>query len=210
MQQKGKYLVIEGTDGSGKTTVSAQVIKKLRDRGITVWAIHEPGSTPIGEAIRAIVKDGNLERTALTELLLFTASRTELIEQIQQKLNSGVWVVSSRNYLSSIIYQGLARGLGMDYVQKICDDLLPDFYRNPDLTVIIDVDIATASGRRQQRDFSASRQDAFESRDDHFQQQLIDGYRTIADKNQLPLLNGSNSIEQLADQIDNLIREHLC
>lgn len=206
----GKYIVIEGTDGSGKSTVSAKLIEKLKaEEGVKVWSIHEPGSTPIGEAIRTIVKDASLERTAMTELLLFTAARAELADEIRHQLEAGVWVISSRNYLSSIVYQGAGRGLGMDYVQKVCDDLLPDFYVHPDLTIVIDVDTQTASDRRHQRDAEASKRDAFESCDETFQQKLVDGYRTIASKQSLPILDGRHSIDQLTDEAYELIRSRL-
>lgn len=207
--QQGKYVVIEGTDGSGKSTIGAEVIKRLEAEGIAVWAAHEPGSTPIGEAIRTIVKDASLERSPLTELLLFTAARAELAELIKQKLEAGMWVVSSRNYLSSVVYQGAARGLGMDFVQQICDDLLPDFYLKPNLTVVIDIDTEIASKRRQNRDQSASKLDTFESQDEAFQRKLVEAYRQVAAKHQLPLINGDNAVEQVADEVHSLVSSHL-
>lgn len=207
--QQGKYVVIEGTDGSGKSTIGAEVIKRLEAEGIAVWAAHEPGSTPIGEAIRTIVKDASLERSPLTELLLFTAARAELAELIKQKLEAGMWVVSSRNYLSSVVYQGAARGLGMDFVQKVCDDLLPDFYLKPDLTVIVDIDANLSIERRLARDGNKANRDAFESQDEAFQRKLVEAYRQVAAKYQLPLINGDNAVEQVADEVHSLVSSHL-
>ena len=86
---------------------------------------------------------------------------------------------------------------------------MPDFYIHPDLTIVIDVDTQTASDRRQQRDAEASQRDAFESRDETFQQKLVDGYRTIASKKSLPILDGRHSIDQLADEAYELIRSRL-
>lgn len=203
--QQGRYVVIEGTDGSGKSTIGVEVIKRLEAEGVKVWAAHEPGSTPIGEAIRSIVKDASLERSPLTELLMFTAARAELAELIKQKLEAGVWVISSRNYLSSVVYQGAARGLGMDFVQKVCDDLLPDFYLKPDLTVIVDIEAELAIKRRLTRDSAATKRDAFESQGEAFQRKLVDAYRQVAAKYQLPLVNGSDSVEQVADEVYSLI-----
>lgn len=207
--QQGKYVVIEGTDGSGKSTIGAEVIKRLEAEGIAVWAVHEPGSTPIGEAIRTIVKDASLERSPLTELLLFTAARAELAEVIKQKLDAGAWVVSSRNYLSSVVYQGAVRGLGMDFVQKVCDDLLPDFYLKPDLTVIVDIDANLAVKRRLARDGNKANRDAFESQDEAFQRKLVEAYRQVAAKHHLPLINGDNAVEQVADEVHSLVSSHL-
>lgn len=207
--QQGRYVVIEGTDGSGKSTIGVEVIKRLEAEGVKVWAAHEPGSTPIGEAIRSIVKDASLERSPLTELLMFTAARAELAELIKQKLEAGVWVISSRNYLSSVVYQGAARGLGMDFVQKVCDDLLPDFYLKPDLTVIVDIEAELAIKRRLTRDSAATKRDAFESQDEAFQRKLVEAYRQVAAKYQLPLVNGSDSVEQVADEVHQLIQSLL-
>lgn len=205
----GKYIVIEGTDGSGKSTVGAELIKKLEAVGIKVWAAHEPGSTPIGEAIRTLVKDASLKRSALTELLLFTAARAELAEAIRQKLEAGTWVVSSRNYLSSLVYQGKAGGLGVEFANQVSHQTLPDFYLQPDLTVVIDVDNQLAVQRRQDRDSQASQQDAFESRDNDFQQRLVEGYRQLATQQALPLIDGRGSIEAITEQVYGLMRQRL-
>lgn len=209
MKKLGNYIVLEGTDGSGKSTIITRLANKLEVDGIKVWTAHEPGSTPIGEAIRTIIKDINLERTALTELLLFTAARSELAHKIKEKLMNGTWVISSRNYLSSIIYQGEAGNLGADFVQQLSKQLLPDYYLKPDLTIILDINPQVAEARRQSRNAKASQRDIFESRDSDFQQQLITGYQKIADELQLPLINSRDSVEAVTEQVYDLIKQHL-
>lgn len=207
---RGKYIVIEGTDGSGKSTVQENLSQWLKAQGKVVWDAHEPGSTPMAEAIRTIVKDGTLKRTPMTELLLFTAARLELIDEIRRRLAQGEWVMSSRNYLSSIVYQGKARGLGVDKVMNICHKFLPKDYLMPNMMIVIDVAIDTASTRREQRDRQAMQADAFESEGTEFQTALINGYREIAQKLAVPLIDGNGSANEVCQKVISLVSEQLC
>lgn len=203
----GRYIVIEGTDGSGKTTICTELARQLSEQGIDIWLAHEPGGTAMAEAIRSLVKDGQLERQPMTNLLLFMAARVELIAQIEQCLEAGQWVIASRNYLSSIAYQGIAQGLGEEMVVRVCQQFLPERYLQPDLTAIIDVDYQLAEARRRGRDRAAAKRDAFESREVEFQQKLVQAYRHLASRYQLPLLDGRASVVDLTKQINQLIAE---
>lgn len=203
----GRYIVIEGTDGSGKTTICTELARQLSEQGIDIWLAHEPGGTAMAEAIRSLVKDGQLERQPMTNLLLFMAARVELIAQIEQRLEAGQWVIASRNYLSSIAYQGIAQGLGEEMVVQVCQQFLPERYLQPDLTAIIDVDYQLAEARRHDRDRAAAKRDAFESREAEFQQKLVQAYRHLANRYQLPLLDGRASVVDLTKQINQLIAE---
>ncbi len=208
--KKGKYIVIEGTDGCGKSTVQQAIINKLQsEAGLTVVSVNEPGSTALGQKIREIVIDASLPKTPLTELLLFTTARVEIARTILQQLDQGCWVVSSRNYLSSIVYQGLAGELGEAFVDDLSRQLLPVGYIETDLTIILDVDSEVAKKRRLNRDAAASYKDAFESRDELFQQKLIDGYRHLANSRNFPLISSNQTPEAITQQIYQIILERL-
>ena len=104
--ERGKYIVIEGHDGTGKSTQAERIRDRLQKEGIDSVEFHEPAGVPIADAIRTVIKDGSLERDGETNLLLFTAARHEIWKHAEKELALGKWVVSARNYYSSLAYQG--------------------------------------------------------------------------------------------------------
>ena len=124
------FITFEGHDGSGKSTQAALLADWLRGRGHEVLATREPGGTPLGEAIRDLVLHG-LEMTAWAEAALFASARAEHVERaIRPALERGAWVVCDRYVDSSIVYQGIARGLGVEPVLElnrvVTGGLMPD------------------------------------------------------------------------------------
>lgn len=196
----GKYIVIEGIDGTGKSTIQQSLLTKLTERKIDTVTVHEPGDTPIGEAIRQILKNPQLERQNQTELMLFTAARIELWPIIRQHLDDGKWVISDRNFLSSIVYQGWSQGeLAAYQVTKFLADNLDKRYLKPDLTVILDSNLDTAKQRLNQRD--GNNQDAIESRGTDYYNHLIKAYRQLATDHHLPLIDSSRPIDKVFDDV---------
>src|SRR5680860_1336148 len=103
----GKYVVIEGHDGTGKSTQVSLIRQRLLQHDVESIEFHEPAGSPIADAIRNVIKDGNLERDATTNLFLFSAARHEIWKtQALPALELGKWVIASRNYYSSLAYQG--------------------------------------------------------------------------------------------------------
>ena len=135
----GVFIVFEGGDGGGKSTQVARLVESLREDGRLVVSTREPGGTPIAEKIRRVVLDPeNRELCDRTEALLFAAQRAEHVHHVvRPALIRGEIVVSDRYMDSSIIYQGLGRGLGRDAVRELnlwaTEGLLPD------LTIVLDV-----------------------------------------------------------------------
>nr|WP_244986344.1 dTMP kinase [Rosenbergiella epipactidis] len=138
---KSKFIVIEGLEGAGKTTVRDKVVSELHAHGITdIVFTREPGGTPLAEALRQIVKEGieGESITANAELLLLYAARVQLVETvIKPALARGAWVVGDRHDLSSQAYQGGGRGLDTVMMQTIKQSVLGDFA--PDMTLYLDV-----------------------------------------------------------------------
>ena len=136
----GKFIVIEGLEGAGKSTAIAHVCKVLNERQLTSQTVREPGGTPLAEALRELVKQHWQERIAeQTELLLMYASRVQLVTNvIKPALASGHWVVGDRHDLSSQAYQGGGRGIDLCLIQQIKSAVLADF--NPDITLYMDID----------------------------------------------------------------------
>lgn len=136
---KGKFIVIEGIDGSGKTTQALRLKQKLLDRGYTILHIREPGSTKIGEEIRRILlsKDyGDIHPR--TEALLFMAARNELCQkEIIPALKNGKIIILERFHPSTICYQGSQEGITRKEIEKLALLATPDI--NPDLIIILDI-----------------------------------------------------------------------
>jgi dTMP kinase len=143
---RGRLLTIEGIDGVGKTTHAALVADYLREHGLLVRTFREPGGTELGERLRHLIKDG-AARSPLAELLLFAASRAELVANVlKPALQENCFIVLDRFTDSTFAYQGALKQIPEDILDAICraaaDGLVPD------LTFWLDLDPADALNRR--------------------------------------------------------------
>lgn len=165
------FISLEGIDGSGKTTQARLLAKAL---GEDVVLLREPGGTETGERIRALIKDPALELDPLAELLLFCAARAELVaEVIGPARQRGGDVVCDRFSDSSVAYQGVARGLGTDRVEEICDLATGGVW--PDLTLLLRIDPDRAAARIGRRTA-----DRFEGEGIELQRRVAEGYGEVA------------------------------
>ncbi|WP_305370981.1 dTMP kinase [Photobacterium leiognathi] len=138
----GKFIVIEGLEGAGKSTAINQVMDTLAQHGINdPVSTREPGGTPLAEQMRALVKEGHPDEplTDMAELLLLYAARIQLVDNvIKPALNQGKWVIGDRHDMSSQAYQGGGRGFDKALMENLRDTVLGDF--RPDLTIYMDID----------------------------------------------------------------------
>ena len=143
----GRFIVVEGIDGSGKSTVAARVVDDLTRRGRKVLRTREPGGTPLGEKIRALLLDaGNSEMVPFTELFLYMASRAQLVDEvIRPSLRKGIDVVCDRYYYSTAAYQGAAGRVGIPVVLAVAEKIAK--FERPDLVALLDLDPAVARRR---------------------------------------------------------------
>lgn len=205
--KQGKYVVIEGTDGTGKSTQAENICHRLNKFGIATVAFHEPDGVEISHELRNIIKNGKLERSALTNLLLFSASRREnWLQKGQAALKSGAWILSSRNYISTMVYQGYGEGLDLDLIEQITELATDKHYMDPDHCIILDIDDEAERNHRIARRGQLDNLDTFESRDNSFQASVIEGYRSIAKTKSLPVISASQPIDDITDQIWEIIR----
>lgn len=172
------FVTLEGIDRSGKTTQAAMLAEALGPRTLLV---REPGGTPAGERIRALLKDPDLELDPAAELLLFAAARAELCRTVlAPALAEGRDVVCDRFIDSTAAYQGVARGLGLETVEALNDFVIGDCV--PDLTILLRVDPDEAFRRGQQRLAAGGEDgaDRFESEGAGLQRTVASAYDDLA------------------------------
>ena len=143
----GQFIAFDGPDGSGKSTQIARFVERYLQEGLVVKEVREPGGTLIGEQIRGILLDpSNEEMTPLSEMLLYMASRAQLVEQeIKPALQRGELVVADRFVSATLAYQGTAGGLPVDWIQQVAEVAVAGCW--PSLTLILDVGDQIAAGR---------------------------------------------------------------
>jgi len=190
MSERGEYIITEGTDATGKSTVADALARKARKAGHEVIRVDEPDSAfnkegevlvPIASELRRIIKNGDLGRTALTNVLLFSASRLENWEQaVKPALERGAWVIGARNWLSTLVYQGYGEGFDLNTIRDITRSTMDDEYLRPDHLFILDLEDEDERTRRLNDRGPLETPDTFESRGDDFQLSLRQGYRTIS------------------------------
>jgi dTMP kinase len=173
------YVVFEGPDGGGKSTQAQRLGAWLRREGHDVVHLREPGSTPVGEALRDLLLDPSTgEMSGLTEALLFTAARAELIRSvIQPALRAGSVVLVERCYLSTWVYQGVAappaQAVPLPLLRELTGRALGETW--PDRILVLDVDY----GERVRRTEGAA-EDRIEARGRDYHEQVRAGYRQLA------------------------------
>lgn len=203
----GKLIVFEGPDGSGKTTILKNVNQKLTEQGYNIRVVREPGGTEISEKIREIIIDNdNINMAAKTESLLFAASRAQLVEEkIRPGLENSEIILCDRFVLSSLLYQGVGRGLGIDEVKKINDFATGDI--NPDLTIFFNIDYKTALIRKR-ANFSPDR---LENEEFDFHKKIFDAYLDIAEKykDDIKQVDATRSIDEVSSDVLKLIKDLL-
>ncbi len=143
----GRFIVFDGPDGSGKTTQFARFVSYCRDAGIDMCEVREPGGTTIGEQIRAILLNpDNIEMSLRCEMMLYMASRAQLVEErIRPALDRGQLVLADRFLSSTLAYQGAAGGLSEAEILAVGKVAVGSIW--PDLTIIVDVDEGVAVRR---------------------------------------------------------------
>ncbi len=207
----GRFITFEGPEGSGKSTQIKRLAEKLEAEGIKVVCTREPGGTATGEAIRNILQhDAAGEPLGEhAELLLFTASRAQLMDQVVlPALGRGEWVLCDRFIDSTMAYQGFARGMPIDTLDRINDFAING--RKPDLTLLLDLDIEYGFQRLEKRysDGKGSA-DRFEREARDFHLRVRDGYHQLAKREpaRFRIVDASQSVDEVASNVWNVVKE---
>jgi thymidylate kinase len=211
MADRGIFITFEGMDGCGKTTQMRRLARRLKREGRSVLQTAEPGGTEIGSQIRGILLDSkNRELSPTAELLLYFAARAQNVDQwIVPALSQGTIVLSDRFTDSSLVYQGCGRGLGAETVLAL--DRIACRGLKPDLTLLIDVDLATSLARAQARNLRGNRRDRMEEQDAAFYEKVRDSYLALAaqEPDRFHIIDGRDKLESVAEQIWKVVSAHV-
>ena len=194
------FITFEGSEGCGKSTQVKLLTARLERSGIPFLVTREPGGTPIGELIRELLQFApqSAVMTPETELLLFEASRAQLVrEVIKPALENGKCVIADRFFDSTTVYQGRARKLDDKIVQQLNVFAIGDCH--PDITFFLDVDFETARDRMK----GPRRPDRMEQQPDQFYEEVIKAYRQLAkrESKRVVQVDGSRSADEIESEI---------
>ena len=203
---KGLFIVMEGPDGSGKTTQINLLEQYLKEAGYECLITREPGGTVIGEEVRELILNPEYkEMSPVTEMLLYAASRAQLVhEVIGPALEAGKIVISDRFVDSSIVYQGIARNLGISTVGAVNAPGI-GIYR-PD--GIFFIDLSEAEGIRRKK--NQKKLDRMEQESIDFHHLVSEGYRKVlAERPEVIKIDGGKDIDVIQKKIRNHVDELL-
>jgi len=196
------YIVIEGQDGTGKSTQVRLLADFFKKQGNEVAVIDEPdGDLPQAHEIHDLIlthgKEYNMD--AMTNVLLFTAARVELWKKIAEPiLRRGGIVISARNWWSTLAYQGYGEGVSRNKIIRLTKDALPEFYWRPDFGVILTVSDEIRLERQKNRGKDT---ETFEAKKEDFQKKVNDAYPKIAKEFNVPMVDASGTIEEVFSAI---------
>ena len=194
------YIVIEGQDGTGKSTQARLLQEYFEKQGKKVVVMDEPdGDLPQCHDLHDMILTRGYDLDPLTNVLLFTAARVELWRKIAEPtLKAGGVVISARSYWSTLAYQGYGEGVSRNKIIKVTHEALPEKYCRPDKGFILTVSDKVRLERQGTRGKS---QETFEAKPDEFQQKVNNAYPKIAKNFNIPMIDASGTIEEVFELI---------
>ena len=190
------YIVIEGQDGTGKSTQAELLKKHFEEQGRDVVMLEEPdGDLPQAHDLHDMILTRGYNLEPLTNVLLFTAARVELWKKIAEPvLKNGGVVISARNYWSTLAYQGYGEGVSRSKIIRITKDILPEKYIHPDYGFILVVPDEVRLARQKNRGKAT---ETFEKKPSEFQQKVNAAYPKIAKEFNLQVIDASATIDEI-------------
>lgn len=200
------YIVIEGQDGTGKSTQAKLLAEYFEKQGQETIVMEEPdGDLPQAHDLHDLILSRGYNLEPMTNVLLFTAARVELWQKIAEPvLSAGKIVISSRNFWSTLAYQGYGEGVPRTQIIELTKNILPEKYFTPDFGFILTVSDAERFKRQEHRGKKA---ETFEAKPDEFQQRVNNAYLEIARDFNLEVIDAVASIDEVLAKIIEKIEE---
>ena len=206
---KGKFIVIEGIDGCGKTTQINALSKWLPQSGLInkgskLITTREPGGSLLGKKLRGLILDNNenYKPSSLAELLLYSADRAEHVSKIiSPALNNNDWVISDRFSDSTLAYQGYGRDIDLEIIKKIQSIVCQGKY--PDITIFLEISPRESIFRRKNEI-----PDRIESEGIRFLEKVNEGFKIIAKEKNWKVISASQNIKTISNQIKKTLLNH--
>ena len=207
---KGKFIVFEGIDGCGKTTQINEIFKwlpvsSLISSNSSIIKTREPGGSALGEKLRQLILSNNIDNapSSLTELLLYSADRTEHISKIiSPALKKGDWILSDRFSGSTLAYQGYGRNIDIEIIKQL--EVIACQGEKPDITFLLDISPEESISRRKNQI-----PDRIESEGINFLRKVNLGFKKIAQENNWIVLSAANNQENITNTIKRILIEKL-
>jgi dTMP kinase len=196
---RGRFVVLEGGDGSGKSTQAARLATWLREQGRTVVETFEPGAGAVGAVLRDVLLHGPEPVTPIAEALLMAADRAQHVAtEIEPALARGDCVVCDRYVPSSLVYQGVVRGLGVEVVEEL--SVVATSGLTPDVVLLLDVSDAVADARRADAR-RAEESDVMEREDSEFHASVRAAYRELAPARGWVVVDADGDVDDVAELV---------
>jgi dTMP kinase len=202
VSERGCFVVLEGCDGSGKSTQAGRLVRRLEARGHAVVATFEPGATELGRGLRELLLERDIAVDARAEALMMAADRAQHVaDVIVPSLERGAWVVSDRFVGSSLAYQGGARGLGNDSITDL--NRFATGGLEPDLVVYLAAPPALLHGRR------TGRADRIEGAGDGFLATVAAAYDDLARRHGWTVVDASQAVDAVEEAVWSAVEREL-
>lgn len=206
---KGRFITLEGGEGTGKSTQADRLVAQLKARGLDALQTREPGGAPGAEDIRALLVQGATDRwEPLTEVILNYAARFEHLQKtILPALDAGTWVVSDRFADSTLAYQGYGHGIDPSRIRAIHEAVVGDF--TPDLTLVLDIPVKDGLARATHG--ADGNENRYENMDVAFHERLNEGFRQIVADNpdRCVLIDAAGTIDEVHARIMDALASRL-
>jgi dTMP kinase len=211
--EQGKYIVIEGSDGTGKSTQALRVTERLAHMGYDPLVVfnyetgrmeplQEPGGTPHADRLRRRIKDKSIERTPWENVEWFTEARQSAWQEaILPALEAGRPVVTSRSWISTVAYQGYGEGVSLEEIARYTEAHVGRHYMSPDLVCILALQNEQVRAARLTGRGESQHTDTFESKPEQFQRDMQTGYVRFAADNGINVIGADGSPDEVFETI---------
>jgi dTMP kinase len=213
VSELGKYIVIEGSDGTGKSTQAIEITHRLFEIGLNPLLVYndetdrmepvqEPGGTPEANVIRRKIKDKSIPRTPWDNVVWFTDARVPIWnDAILPALQAGRPVITARSWISTVAYQGYGEGIPISTIEAYTKHRVGEQYMNPDLLVILALQSERARRDRMKTRNNLHVGDTFESMPESFQKGMQNGYVQFGTDKNVPIVDASQTQQQVFNDI---------